>query len=73
MAHEMMAAMPSDNVGKKRLVGNDTEIPAELAQREAQDRPKAHGGHGGAESPVDSMHVDAPKKQDNKRGHKNKT
>ena len=58
--------MPSDNVGKKRQVGTDSEIPAELAQREAQDRSKS--GH--AESPVDSMHVDAPKKQDNERGHR---
>jgi hypothetical protein len=56
--------MPSKNVGKKRLVGNDTEVPAELAKREAQDRPKARGGIGGAESPVDSMHVDAPKGRD---------
>jgi hypothetical protein len=59
--------MPSDNVGKKRLVGNDSEIPAEGAQREAQDRPSRGGG---AESPVDSMHVDAPKRQDNARGHR---
>jgi hypothetical protein len=58
--------MPSDNVGKKRLVGNDSEIPAELAKREAQDRPK---GTGGAESPVDSMHVDAPK-QKNSQGRR---
>jgi hypothetical protein len=50
--------MPSDNVGKKRQVGNDSEVPAELAKREAQDRPKDRP----AESPVDSMHVDAPKK-----------
>jgi len=64
--------MPSHNVGKKRLVGNDSEIPAELAKREAQDRPKSRGGTGGAESPVDSMHVDAPNKQDNKRGHRKK-
>ncbi|HYC51694.1 MAG TPA: hypothetical protein VEB19_11345 [Gemmatimonadaceae bacterium] len=58
--------MPSDNVGKKRLVGNDVEVPAELARREAQDRSKSSAG---AESPIDSMHVDAPKHQDNKRGH----
>jgi hypothetical protein len=62
--------MPSKNVGKKRLAGNDTEIPAELAHREAQDRPKSTEKRGGAESPVDSMHVDAPKKQDNARGHR---
>ena len=55
------------NVGKKRLVGNDTEVPAELGRREAQDRAK---GKGGAESPVDAMHVDAPKHQRNARGHR---
>jgi hypothetical protein len=60
--------MPSDNAGRKRLDTDDEEIPAELAKREAQDRPKSESG-GGAKSPVDSMHVDAPKHQDNKRGH----
>jgi hypothetical protein len=64
--------MPSRNVGKKRQVGKDREIPAELAQREAQDRAKSRTGSGRAESPVDSMHVDAPKRQDNKRGHRRK-
>jgi hypothetical protein len=64
--------MPSQNVGKKRRVGSDTEVPAELAKREAQDRPKNRGGTGGAESPVDAMHVDSPKRQDNRRGHKQK-
>ena len=54
--------MPSDNIGKKRLT-DDEEIPAELAKREAQDRPKSTPNAGGARSPVDSMHVDAPKKQ----------
>lgn len=62
--------MPSRNVGKKRLAGADREIPAEMARREAQDRSKPTRRGGGAESPVDSMHVDAPKKQDNKRGHR---
>ena len=54
--------MPSDNAGKKRLETNDAEIPAELARREAQDRAKPSERSGGARSPVDSMHVDAPKK-----------
>jgi hypothetical protein len=67
MCPDVRQAMPSDNVGKKRQAGNDQEIPAELAQREAQDRPKARGGVGGAESPVDSMHVDAPKGRDARR------
>jgi hypothetical protein len=61
--------MPSDNVGPKRAATDDAEIPAELAQREAQDRAKGRAGEGRAESPVDSMHVDAPKQQDNARGH----
>jgi hypothetical protein len=60
--------MASRNVGEKRLDTDDQEIPAELSKREAQDRAKSESG-GGAKSPVDSMHVDAPKKQDNKRGH----
>jgi hypothetical protein len=59
--------MASDNVGAKRLESNDEEVPAELSKREAQDRAK---GTSNATSPVDSMHVDAPKKQDNARGHR---
>ena len=55
--------MPSDNVGKKRLETDDAEIPAELPKREAQDRAKPTPNSGGAKSPVDSMHVDAPKKR----------
>jgi hypothetical protein len=65
MPRDVYQGMPSDNAGKKRLAGNDQEIPAELNQREAQDRASGSS----AESPVDSMHVDAPKHQDNKRGH----
>lgn len=57
--------MPSKNVGAKRADTPDTEIPAELPKGEAQDRPE--GKH--AKSPVDSVHVDAPKQQDNERGH----
>jgi hypothetical protein len=70
MPRDVMRDMPSKNVGSKRLAGNDREIPAELARREAQDRAKPSPRRGGAESPIDSMHVDAPKKQDNKRGHR---
>ena len=62
--------MTSRNVGKKRLDSDDEDVPAELAQREAQDRAKPSEGSGGAKSPVDSMHVDAPKHQDNAQGHK---
>ena len=64
--------MASRNVGSKRQNTRDPEIPAELAQREAQDRPRSRSGEGKAESPVDSMHVDAPKRQDNTRGHRQK-
>jgi hypothetical protein len=63
--------MASKNVGPKRAATGDAEIPAELSKREAQDRPRAESG-GGAQSPVDSMHVDAPKRQDNARGHRQK-
>ena len=59
--------MASENVGSKRNDSDDAEVPAELSKREAQERPKGAQ----AQSPVDSMHVDAPKKQDNTRGHKN--
>jgi hypothetical protein len=62
--------MPSRNIGKKRDTGHDAEIPAELPRREAQGRSKPSGRRGGAESPVDAQHVDAPKRQDNARGHR---
>jgi hypothetical protein len=64
--------MPSRNVGSKRSTGDDAEVPAELAQREAQDRARSKTGSGRAKSPVDSLHVDEPKHQDNARGHKQK-
>jgi hypothetical protein len=64
--------MASRNVGRKRQETDDPEIPAELSKREAQDRPKPSTGSGGARSPVDAMHVDAPKQQDNARGHRQK-
>ena len=73
--------MPSDNVGPKRAATDDAEVPAELAQGEAQDCASSSsnsssgtegrsGGASGPRSPVDSMHVDAPKHQDNERGHR---
>jgi hypothetical protein len=55
---------------RDRNPGRDREVPSEDAGREAQDRPKTDAGRGGAKSPVDSMHVDAPRKQDNEQGHK---
>lgn len=64
--------MPSRNIGQKRKATPDKEVPAELAQREAQDRARGKTGEGRARSPVDAMHVDAPKRQDNARGHKQK-
>lgn len=64
--------MPSKYVGSKRLAGRGDEVPAELSRREAQDRAASHSGSGRAKSPIDSMHVDAPKRQDNARGHKQK-
>ena len=64
--------MPSRNVGSKRQTTRDAEIPAELAKREAQDRSTSRSGSGRARSPVDAMHVDAPKRQDNARGHRQK-
>jgi hypothetical protein len=64
--------MPSRNVGTKRKNTPDAEVPAEMAQREAQDRSAGKTGEGRAKSPVDSMHVDAPNRQDNARGHRQK-
>lgn len=64
--------MASKNVGAKRKTASDAEVPAELTRREAQDRPKEDSGASQAQSPVDSMHVDAPKQQDNERGHRAK-
>lgn len=62
--------MPSRNVGSKRKTTTDTEGPAELAKREAQGRKRGHSGAGQPQSPVDAMHVDAPKKreQENAQG-----
>ena len=55
--------------GRDRNPGGDENVPAEGPKREAQDRAKPKPGAGGARSPVDSMHVDAPRKQENARGH----
>jgi hypothetical protein len=62
--------MASRYVGDKRKSSRDKEVPAELSRREAQDRPHARRGAGGARSPVDAMHVDAEGEQDNERGHR---
>jgi hypothetical protein len=50
----------------------DAEVPAELEERAAQDPSGAKSGEGSATSPADSMHVDAPNRQDNARGHRRK-
>ena len=54
---------------RDRNPGNDPNVPSEDKGREAQDRAKPSRSSGGARSPVDSMHVDAPTKQKNERGH----
>ena len=50
--------------------GSEEGQNTEHAKREAQDRSRGEGSQGQAQSPVDSMHVDAPKQQDNARGHR---
>jgi len=62
--------MPSRHVGSRRQGTRDGEVPAELGKREAQDRERSSTRTGRAKSPVDAMHVDAPKRQDNARGHR---
>jgi hypothetical protein len=64
--------MASRNIGARRSSTRDADVPAELSKREAQDRPSSRSGSGRARSPVDAQHVDAPKRQDNTRGHKQK-
>ena len=56
--------------GRDRNPGRDPVVPAEGAKPEAQDRKKGAPGRGNPRSPVDSMHTDAPSKQDNARGHR---
>jgi hypothetical protein len=55
---------------RDRNPGNDLDVPSEIHDREAQDRAKPTPRSGGAKSPVDSQHVDSPRKQDNERGHR---
>ena len=56
--------------GRDRNPGRDPVVPAEGSKPEAQDRKKGSPGLSNPRSPVDSMHVDAPNKQDNARGHR---
>ena len=55
--------------GRDRNPGRDPVVPAEGSKPEAQDRKKGSAGRKNSRSPVDAMHVDAPNKQDNERGH----
>jgi hypothetical protein len=55
---------------RDRNPGRDPVVPSEDKGREAQDRAKPGGRTGGARSPVDAMHVDAPKHRDNEHGHR---
>ena len=61
-----MATRDNKEVAAERNVQESGE------RHEGQDRAKPSEKAGGARSPVDSMHVDAPKKQDNARGHRQK-
>lgn len=54
----------------KKTSPGSQPVPTEGSKREAQDRSRPSAGKGGAESPVDAMHVDAPTQQDNARGHR---
>ena len=59
-------AMPRRNQGKS----GERNVQGEDIRREGQDRAGSSPNAGGARSPVDKMHVDAPKKQKNARGEK---
>jgi hypothetical protein len=58
------------NPSRDRNPGADENVPSESVEREAQDRARPSENAGGARSPVDSMHVDAPTRQKNERGNK---
>ena len=62
----------TDEMKRDRNPGGDSVVPSEDRGREAQGRSKPTDRTGGARSPVDAQHVDAPKKQDNTRGHRRK-
>ena len=59
-------AMARRNQGKS----GQRNVQGEDIRREGQDRAASTRASGGAKSPVDKMHVDAPKKQKNARGHR---
>ncbi len=64
---EMQMAMREN-----KEVAAERDVQESGERREGQDRAKPSEKAGGARSPVDSMHVDAPKQQDNARGHRQK-
>jgi len=59
-----------DDVRRNQGKAGERDVQGEDIRREGQDRANASPNAGGAKSPVDKMHVDAPKKRDNARGHK---
>lgn len=48
--------------------GREAEAAPNDAARQREPQDRSQGRHAG--SPVDSQHVDAPKQQDNARGHR---
>jgi hypothetical protein len=48
----------------------ERDVQGEDIRREGQDRAAPSDRAGGARSPVDSMHVDAPKQRKNARGNR---
>ena len=48
----------------------ERNVQGEDIRREGQDRSDATARAGGARSPVDKMHVDAPKQRKNARGNR---
>ena len=59
-----------DDVRRNQGEADERDVQGEDIRREGQDRADATPRSGGARSPVDKMHVDAPKQRDNARGHK---
>ena len=49
---------------------DERNVQGEDIRREGQDRASSSERSGGARSPVDKMHVDAPKQRKNARGNR---
>lgn len=58
------------DVRRNQGKAGERDVQGEDIRREGQDRADATPRAGGAKSPVDQMHVDAPKQRKNARGHK---